>query len=124
MSSANHLEEEMSRRTQAKKGVKAFDAERYSTLGLLPGESPEEFEELRKSLIVELLPDGSVEMEIVSKIARLIWRKQNLSTFDRARGAMAERSRIIAEEINRRGIKRSSFAVSVGFPGAGSLRKD
>jgi hypothetical protein len=85
----------MSRRTQAKKGVKAFDAERYSTLGLLPGESPGEFEEVRKSLIVELVPDGAVEMEIVAKIARLVWRKQNLSTFGRAREAMAERDRIL-----------------------------
>jgi hypothetical protein len=39
-------------------------------------------------------------MEIVSKTARLVWRKQNLSTFDRAKWVRAVRSRIVGEEIS------------------------
>jgi hypothetical protein len=32
-------------------------------------------------LIAELIPNGALEEDIVATMARLIWRKQNLSTF-------------------------------------------
>jgi hypothetical protein len=53
-------------------------------LGLLPGEDPAAFEKLHKGLIAELTPNGPLEEDIVSTIARLVWRKQNLATFQRA----------------------------------------
>jgi hypothetical protein len=76
----------------------------YSTMGLLPGESPAEFEKLRKRLIDEFAPQGPLEEDIVSTVARLLWRKQKLSTFATAVWAKGQRDRIIQEEIARRKI--------------------
>ena len=59
----------------------------YSSLALLPGESADEFEALRIDLIVEFAPAGAVEDDIVATLARYIWRKQNLASFQRAKEA-------------------------------------
>jgi len=53
----------------------------YAATALLPGENPADFEKLHQSLIAELTPNGALENDIVATIARLLWRKQNLSTF-------------------------------------------
>ena len=50
----------------------------YSGLTLLPGEDRLAFEKLRRELFAELKPQGRLEQEIVTDIARLTWRKQNL----------------------------------------------
>lgn len=60
----------------------------YSTTTILPGESAAKFEKLRRDLIAELVPDGAFEEDIVATMARLVWRKQNLATFE-----IAERAR-------------------------------
>jgi hypothetical protein len=52
----------------------------YSATAVLPGENPAEFEKLHRQLIAELKPSGVFEDDIVATIARLIWRKQNLTT--------------------------------------------
>jgi hypothetical protein len=53
----------------------------YSTIALLPGEDPAAFKKLHQDLIDELTPNGALEDDIVATIARLMWRKQNLTTF-------------------------------------------
>jgi hypothetical protein len=46
----------------------------------LPGEDPAAFKKLHANLIKELKPVGPLEEDIVTSVARLLWRKQNLST--------------------------------------------
>jgi hypothetical protein len=53
----------------------------YSGTALLPGEDPTTFKKLHNDLIVEFSPFGALEDDIVATIARLMWRKQNLSTY-------------------------------------------
>ena len=71
----------MAQRPRNKKPHGALKHGGYSALGLLPGESPAEFGRLHKDLIEELAPRGPLEEDIVSTLARLLWRKQNRSTF-------------------------------------------
>jgi hypothetical protein len=73
-------------------------------MGLLPGESPAEFEQLYKKLIDEFVPRGPLEEDIVSTISRLLWRKKNLSTFRAAELARQRRRQIIEDEKARRNI--------------------
>jgi hypothetical protein len=54
----------------------------YSEATLLPGEDPDEFEELHRGLIAEFRPNGRFEEETVATIARLMWRRQNLAQFE------------------------------------------
>lgn len=54
----------------------------YSGLTLLPGEDRFAFEKLRRELFDELKPQGRLEQEIVTDIARLTWRKQNLGNYE------------------------------------------
>ena len=53
----------------------------YAASGLLPGEDAAAFEKLHRDLIAEIAPIGVLEEDIVSTMARIIWRKQNLATF-------------------------------------------
>jgi hypothetical protein len=64
------------------KGSAALKHGGYSGLTLLPGEDRFAFEKLRGELIAELKPQGRLEQEIVSDIARLTWRKQNLGNYE------------------------------------------
>jgi hypothetical protein len=89
-------------RVRAKKPHNALKHGGYSVMGLLPGESPVQFGKLRKNLIDEFATQGPLEEDIVSTIARLLWRKQNLATFRTAESARERRNQIIAEEIARR----------------------
>jgi hypothetical protein len=98
------LEGEMPERFRTKKPHNALKHGAYSTMGLLPGESPAEFEKLRKSLFDELAPQGPLEEDTVSTIARLLWRKQNLATFQAAEWARRRCGQIIDEEKARRKI--------------------
>ena len=45
-----------------------------------PGEDRAAFEKLHRDLKAELRPEGTLESNTVTTIARLIWRKQNLDT--------------------------------------------
>ena len=48
----------------------AFKHRVYSTIGLLPGESPAKFVKYQKDVIDEFKPNGPVEHDIVMTIAR------------------------------------------------------
>jgi len=69
----------------------------YSGVALLPGEDPDAFEKLQRGLIAEFTPEGPFEEEIVATIARLTWRKQNLSTYKLATLAKNRSSAIRAQ---------------------------
>jgi hypothetical protein len=69
----------------------------YSATTLLPGEDAAAFEKLHRALIAEFTPNGALEEDIVADIARLTWRKQNLTSFRIAELAK-ERHRKIAYE--------------------------
>ena len=69
----------------------------YSGTSLLPGEDPGAFEKLHAGLIAEHAPAGPLEEDIVASMARLIWRKQNLSTYRMAEQAKKRVSAIRSE---------------------------
>jgi hypothetical protein len=71
----------------------------YSATALLPGENPAEFEKLHQALIAELAPLGVLEEDIVARMARLVWRKQNLATFRIAEYAQNRCSAIRSEKL-------------------------
>ena len=66
----------------------------YCKSVLLPGESATNFEKLRRDVVAELKPDGPLERDIVQTIARLVWRKQNMSTYQKAEMASKQISAI------------------------------
>jgi hypothetical protein len=76
----------------------AFKHGAYSTIGLLPGESPALFKKLQKIVVDELTPNGPVELDIVLTIARLLWRKQNLASFETAKLLNFRYCQILEEE--------------------------
>jgi hypothetical protein len=59
----------------------------HSAMALLPGESRADFEKLHRDLISEFAPAGALEDEIVADMAGFVWRKQNLASFQIAKGA-------------------------------------
>ena len=65
----------------------AFKHGAYSGTTLLPGEDETAFKKLHGDLIGEFAPTGPLEQDIVETIARLTWRKQNLSTYRVAKWA-------------------------------------
>jgi hypothetical protein len=72
----------------------------YSATAVLPGESPAEFEKLHRGLIAEFAPSGVLEDDIVMTMARLVWRKQNLTTLRIARLAACQRSAIRSQKVD------------------------
>jgi hypothetical protein len=66
----------------------------YSGITLLPGEDPVSFKKLHDELVIEFDPVGPLEEDIVGTIARLTWRKQNLSTYRVAQKAKSRLSEI------------------------------
>ena len=81
----------------------ALKHEAYSTLGLLPGESPAAFKKYQKAVIDEFRPNGPVEHDVVFTIALALWRKQNLATLETAKLAKFRFSEIFEEELKSRG---------------------
>ena len=67
--------------TRFKKVHPALKHAGYSATTLLPGEDAAAFEKLHRDLIAEFTPVGALEADIVADLARLTWRKQNLSIF-------------------------------------------
>jgi hypothetical protein len=53
----------------------------YSGTALLPGEDSAAFKKLHGDVIAEFAPTGPLEDDIVQSMARLLWRKQNLSIY-------------------------------------------
>ena len=41
------------------------------------GENPAEFEKLHRDLIAEFCPNGALENDVVTTMARLVWREKN-----------------------------------------------
>jgi hypothetical protein len=74
----------------------------YSSIAVLPGENPVEFEELYQALVAELAPTGALEEDIVANIARLVWRKQNLATFNLAKGLRKAWHKLTSEIIQEK----------------------
>jgi hypothetical protein len=64
-----------------KKRFAAIKHGAYSAMTILPGESAAEFEQLHQQLICEWNPNGVLETETIAALARLLWRRKNLSTF-------------------------------------------
>ena len=57
----------------------------FSKIAILPGEDPDEFEQLHRGLIEEWRPNGPTEDDAVLTMAAAIWRKARLQKFRRAR---------------------------------------
>jgi hypothetical protein len=72
---------------------------------------------LHRDLIAELAPTGPLEEDIVSTIARLLWRKQNLATFRIAELARNRRDAISNERISEADIKSPFPSLRLGAPG-------
>ena len=53
----------------------------FAATAILPGEDPQEFDELRSALIQEWTPDGATEEDAVLSIANAIWLKRRLQKF-------------------------------------------
>jgi hypothetical protein len=106
----------MAPRLRHKKQHVALKHGGYSALGLLPGESPAEFERLHKDLVEELAPRGPLEEDIVSTLARLLWRKQNRLTFPTAELVRKRCDEIIKEEIAARNIPDSFPSLDIFRP--------
>jgi hypothetical protein len=106
----------MAPRLRHKKQPGALKHGGYSALGLLPGESSAEFERLHKDLVEELAPRGPLEEDIVSTLARLLWRKQNRSTFRTAELVRKRCDEIIKEEIAARNIPDLSPSLDIFRP--------
>jgi hypothetical protein len=83
----------------------------YSTIGLLPGESPA-VKKHEKAVVDDLGPNGALELDIVLTIARLLWRKQNIATFRLAELVKLRCDQIHDEELESRGIVSRHFQTS------------
>jgi len=72
--------------------------------GLLASESPEEFFEMRASLLDDLAPESALESELADRIVSILWRLRRIPAFEAAVLAWVQ-----ARE-------RSQSAYSVGNP--------
>ena len=66
----------------------------YSNITLLPNEDAKAFKELHDDLREDLLPTGPLEEDIILSIARLLWRKQNMLTYQAVEWTQKEIGRI------------------------------
>ena len=57
----------------------------FSAMTLMPGEDATAYEQLHAQLVAELCPAGVLEEDIVSSVARLVWRRRNLATLRAAK---------------------------------------
>ena len=53
----------------------------FAEMAILPGEVPEEFEELHSDLVEEWAPAGATEEDAVLTIAKGVWRKRRVQNF-------------------------------------------
>jgi hypothetical protein len=73
----------------------------YAATVLLPGESIDEFEKLRRDLIANFTADGALEGDIVEDLAGRLWRKQNRATFRAAEVARQHYNAIVSREFDK-----------------------
>jgi hypothetical protein len=77
----------------------AFKHGAYCQTDVLPGEDAAAFKKFQDDLVAEFLPHGAFEERIVADLARLYWRKQNMTTYRLAE--LARRRRFeISKEMN------------------------
>ena len=69
---------------------------------ILPGEDEAAFNKLHRDLSVEFAPNGPLEEDIVTTIARLVWRKQNLKIYHSAEKAKERFSNLMSTLMERR----------------------
>ena len=69
----------------------------YSAMAVLPGEDQAAFEQYRREIIAEYNLSGRSEEELGDYLARLMWRRQNLSTYRIAEHARKRHGEIYAE---------------------------
>lgn len=79
----------------------------YSATDVLPGESRSEFDKLHQHLIAEYCPSGAHERDIIKELARLLWRKENLTTLDIAERAKLRRLQILKPQDGMDPIERA-----------------
>ena len=72
----------------------------FSAMTLMPGEDAAAYEELHAQLVAELRPSGVLEEEIVSSVARLVWRRRNLATLRAAKLAQDRLWELKFEKLN------------------------
>src|SRR5260370_42480635 len=72
----------------------------FSAMTLMPGEDATAYEELHAQLVAELRPCGVLEEEIVSSVARLVWRRRNLATLRAAKLAQDRLWKLRSEKVN------------------------
>ena len=53
----------------------------FSRITVLPGENPQQFDELYSDLVEEWAPEGATEQDAVLSIAACIWRKRRVQHF-------------------------------------------
>jgi hypothetical protein len=94
----------------------------YSGTSLLPGEDPGAFEELHAGLIAEHGPAGPLEEDIVTTMAHLIWRKQNISTYQRAERAKRRLSAIRSELVPQPKDEFAFLSISGDMPDPEEVR--
>jgi hypothetical protein len=68
---------------------------------VLPGESVDEFEKLRRDLVANFTADGALEGDIVADLAGRLWRKQNRATFRTAEVARKHYNAIVSREFDK-----------------------
>jgi hypothetical protein len=86
---------------RVKKSHPALKHGGYAATVVLPGESVDEFEKLRRDLIANFAADGALEEDIVTDLAGRLWRKQNRATFRAAEVARQHYNAIFSREFDR-----------------------
>jgi hypothetical protein len=86
---------------RVKKNHPALKHGGYAATVVLPGESVDEFEKLRRDLIANFTADGALEEDIVADLAGRLWRKQNRATFRAAEVARQHYKAIVSREFDR-----------------------
>jgi hypothetical protein len=99
------VEEKPMAERSKRKQTNALKHGAYSTIGLMPGESPALFKKHQKVVVDEFRPNGPVELDIVLTIARLLWRKQNLASCETAKLVNLRFRQILEEEKKAAGIR-------------------
>jgi len=64
-----------------RKHLNALKHGAFADAAILPGEDPQEFEELHSALIEEWMPIGPTEEDAVLSIAKGVWRKRRMQKF-------------------------------------------
>lgn len=74
-------------RTDEGKAVARMNATTHglrSTVAVVPGEEPEEWEAHRAGVVAALAPFGAVESELAERVALLFWRLRRVATYETA----------------------------------------